>query len=647
MNILIPDEWLRSILKTDATSKQIAEYLSLCGPSVEKIEKVNGNFIYHIEITTNRVDTASVVGIAKEALAILPNFGKKAMLKLYKSKKTYSFTDKVNYLNTSVDPKLCSRFTAVLIKNVVIKKSPKYLVERLELSGVRAINNVVDISNYIMHEYGQPVHTFDFDKIRGARMTLRQSKKGETIKTLDGTSHNLPGGDIVIEDGERRLIDLAGIMGGENSSIDESTKNVLLFVQTYNPVNIRKTSMSLALRTEAVTLFEKGLDSENVSSAILKGVYLFEILTGGRPEKNILDIYPQPYKKVSLSLPYSFIKNKIGVAIEKKGITKYLNPLGFEPKWQKDLLTVSIPSSRISDISIKEDIVEEIARLYGYHNLPSKLMTGTIPDPLTNSPFDLEMKIKLTLKGFGASEVYTSSLVPKSFVSQSALKLKNPLGKETEYLRNSLMPSLIQASKENSGEKRFHLFEIANIYLTKVNNLPLEEMTLAGIFSGYEYREAKGQIEAFLHSLNISYHEKTEDSHGFRPSARLLLTSKKGYIGEFGILEEGYLYYEFSLAKLMDVHEKTKLFTAIPKYPSQVEDITFRLPEKTKAGEVLTTIKSGNKLIYDAKLTDVYQNSYTFRIWYLDTKKTLTNEEVAGIRSKIIKEIKEKYLATV
>ena len=264
MDILIPDEWLRNFLKTEATPKKIMEYLSLAGPTVDKIEKVKGADVYHIEVTTNRVDAASVYGIAREAYAVLPRFGVKTALARANYNPNLGFTDKVDYLEAKVDKKLCPRFAAVLVRGVEAKESPTWLKERLNWVGIRTINNVVDISNYIMVELGQPVHMFDYDKIKGAKMILRESKKGEEITTF--------------------------------SEVDENTKNVLLFVQTYDPSRIRKTSMNLAVRTQAAALFEKGLDTENVSLAVGRGIGLLEKHAGGKAGKNILDIYPNPYK---------------------------------------------------------------------------------------------------------------------------------------------------------------------------------------------------------------------------------------------------------------------------------------------------------------------------------------------------------------
>jgi phenylalanyl-tRNA synthetase beta chain len=646
MDILISDNWLRDYLKTKASPKQVAKCLSLGGPSVNKIEKTKKDTLYHIEVTTNRVDSASIYGIAREASAILPSFGIEAKLKKIKTKTNLPFVNKVSYLEALVDQSLCPRFTAVLIKDIKIGKSPKKIEERLRAVGVRPINNVVDISNYIMHELGQPVHTFDYEKIKGQKMILRKSKKDETIVTLDGQRHILPGKDIVIEDGKGRLIDLAGIMGGLNSAVDEKTKNVLLFVQTYNPVNIRRTSMYLAKRTEAAVLFEKGLDPELVSVGIKRGIELFVELAQGKPEKQILDIYKKPHRSRLLKTTLHFIEQRLGVNLEKEEITSALVPLGFKITWNKNELIVNVPSFRAKDIKIPEDIVEEVARIHGYHNLPSILMEGRLPDPLPDSPFDFEMKIKLALKGWGGTEVYTYSMVAKELVEHAALRIKNPLGKEREYMRTSLRPSLVQAAKENSHQKEaFHLFEMANIYLPRKGGLPEEKMTLAGIFSQYSFRQAKGIIEALLDELNIKAKIEAEDSKGFLPSQRIVIKVKNKRLGEFGVLEDNqYLYYEFDVEALCKAYVQISPYKPIPKYPPQIEDLTLVLPAKTRVIKIVENIKASNKLIKRVELIDIFKgNTYTFRIWYQHPQKTLTDKEVQEIRSKILKETKEKF----
>lgn len=649
MDIKILDSWLREFLTTSAKPAEIAKYLSLCGPSIERVEKVGNDFIYDIEVTTNRIDFASVYGIAREASAILPRFGIPAKLKKIKSEsKNYIFTKKVDYLDAIIDKNLCSRFTAVLIQNVEIDESPKLIKERLEATGTRSLNNIVDISNYIAIELGQPVHTFDYDKIKKAKMILRESKKGETIETLDGKRFTLPGGDIVIEDGEGRIIDLAGIMGGSVSKVDKNTKNVLLFVQTYNPTKIRKTSMALAQRTMAATIFEKGTDEELVSPAMLRGIELFKSLGKGIASKNILNIYSNPYKVKTVQISLSFIKDRLGVEISKKDINGYLSSLDFDCTWSGDILYVKIPSFRSRDVTGSEDILEEIARIYGYHNLPSQIMNGSIPERPTDIKFSFESNIKNIISGFGGTEIYTLSLVPQSYVDEKHLKLKNPLGSETEFLRTSLMPSILAAAKENLGlNEKFHLFEMANVYLPVGGDLPEERLMLAGIFSGYSYRKAKGTTEGILERLGCEVNFETEEAKGFDANKCAFMYSNRKYIGKIGIMENcNLIYYEFEVQKLIEVGSKVHSFKPISKYPSQVEDLTIHLPEHTKIGDVINSITAADSNVQEVTYIGNFNDNYTFHIKYHSSQKTLTDKEVETVRAKIISSLKSKFAAS-
>jgi len=415
MDIKVLDNWLKEFLTTDAPPQKIAECLSLCGPSVEQLEKTKDDYVYHLEVTTNRVDMMSVLGIAREAAAILPQFGYKARFKtsgtLPEVDQTGSFP-----LEIKVNHQLCPRFSAVVINNVTIKPSPPKIKERLEKSGIRSLNNVVDISNYLMRAYGQPVHTFDCDKIKD-KMILRLSRKGETLTTLDGKTFTLPGEDIVIEDGSKRLIDLCGIMGGANSAVDANTKKVLLFVQTYSAKHIRRTSMILGQRSEAAQIFEKQPDPEQIMSVLLKGIQLFKQLTGGAQSSKIIDIYPQPDKPKSVTAPLQLIKERLGVEITQPEVDKILKSLGF--------INNQVPSWRAKDINIPEDIVEEVARIYGYHRLPSQIMATAIPTNYPETNFYLEQQIKHWLVGFGLTEIYTNSLIGQNYPGQ--LKIKNAL----------------------------------------------------------------------------------------------------------------------------------------------------------------------------------------------------------------------------
>ncbi len=647
MDILIPNSWLKKYLNTKATPKEIANFLTLSGPSIEKVTKTaDGDFIYSVEITTNRVDTASVIGIAREASAILPRFGIQAELTnvIVKDDKKYNFTKKVDYLNVSVDEKLCLRFTAVLIKNIKLKESPKEVGDLLKKVGVRPINNIVDVSNYIMHELGQPIHTFDYDKIVKAKMILRLSLKNEQITTLDGKTFKLDGGDIVIEDGSGKLIDLCGIMGGENSAIDSTTKNVLLFVQNYNKHKIRKTSMNLGQRSEAAVLFEKGLDSETVRPAILRAAQMIEKLSGGIAEKEILDIYPSPYRAKTVTTTKTELDKIIGISIKSSEMTTYLTNLSFKTEWNKNKLSVVVPSYRASDIDISEDIAEEIARIYGYHNIPCIMMEGQLPLPKPTLEFNTEKQIKDVLKALGAVEVYNLSLVSKDMVDKNALKLKNPLGTDTEYLRTSIRPSLAKNIEDNPQEKGYvHMFEISNIYIPRKITLPEERLILAGVIKGGEYRENKGIVEALLSELKIDYYTKIVDGKDYLPNQRLEIYSGNNKIGESGNLENGLYYYEFSIQKLISSKKIVKKYKEIAKFPPQVEDLTLVIPQKTYIGNIISEITNHQPLITSIQLTDIYENNFTFNIEYQDKNKTLTDSEVEIIRTKILSLLKSKF----
>src|SRR3990167_7297737 len=290
MNIKITYNWLLEYLDTDASPYELQKYLSLCGPSVEQVNKIGDDYVLDIEITSNRVDMASVFGIALEASAILPQFGKKAKLKTNPLKEyTFNSANLEGSDNKKLDikiqnPKLISRFTAIVLSNIDIKPAPDIIKKRLQMIDIKSINNIIDISNYLMVALGQPTHMFDFDQVAGGTMILRESKKGEKLVTLDDKEVALPGGDIVIEDGSGRLIDLCGIMGGKNSSITDKTKNIVFFVQTYDKKKIRKTSMTTGTRTVAATYFEKGLDPSRVENTLEIGIELLKKYCGGKIE---------------------------------------------------------------------------------------------------------------------------------------------------------------------------------------------------------------------------------------------------------------------------------------------------------------------------------------------------------------------------
>ncbi len=362
MNILIPHSWLKDYIKTDAKPAEIASALSLHAFSVEKIiETSSGEPVYEIEITPNRGDALSVLGIARELRALLPRLGFKVEWQKLKNKKGNE-ADKLKLDVQIVDKSLVPRFSALILEDVQIKDSPDFMKQKLEVVGQRALNNIIDITNYLMFDRGQPMHAFDYDKIKGAKMILRQSKKGEKIITLDGMERVLPEGVIVIEDGEGRLIDLCGIMGAQNSEVDAKTKRVLLFVQVYDPVRIRKSSMALGHRTEAALRFEKGIDFDGVILALWEAADLMKQYANAKEASKLIDILNVEYKPKEVLVDYEKINLVAGIEIKKKEIDEILQGLGFEFSGQK----VKVPSWRYDDIDLPEDLAEEVIRVYVY-----------------------------------------------------------------------------------------------------------------------------------------------------------------------------------------------------------------------------------------------------------------------------------------
>ncbi len=667
MNILIPDSWLREFLETNATPKQIKEYLSLCGPSVERIHNEGNETVYDVEVTSNRPDSMSILGVAREAAAILPRFGIAAKLKndpydldTKASIKHYQ-TKGSKKLHIETDSILNPRWVSIVIDNVSVKPSPKWLQLKLKLTGIRPLNTIVDVTNYFMRAYGQPAHAFDYDEIKPKNdiptMILRASKKGEKLTTLDGKNHTLPGGDIVIEDGSGRLIDLAGIMGGQNSSIKISTKTIVLFMQTYDPVNIRRTTMSLAHHTDAASLFEKGLDEELVLPTILNGIEMVKQVAQGVVVSKLYDIYPNPYKPYSVSVNREKVDAYVGTHLDDNNITDILSSLGFASSLTDKKITVGVPSFR-RDIEIDVDIIEEIARMYGYHNVSATLPDSSPPVIQPDPILKWEEEIKIRLRDWGFTETYTYSMISDELMDifeldkAKAYKISNPLSSEWVYMRPSLQPSVLQALKNNlRHSKDIRIFELSMIYQWVSGSIPNECSILIVVWSGNRFLEAKGLAETLFELFGIPFPQPdTKQQLKWKnPHLRLSL----GTFGSVGILRDDIQHalgittqltvLDLNISKLVMHAKQYKTYIPIPKYPPVIEDMTYILIPRTQIGDVSSTIKSISELVDSVKLLTQFENTATFRIHYLNHMQPLTDEEVKQIRQKIKDTVESKF----
>lgn len=627
MNILLPDSWLREYLQTKATPQQLKEYVSLCGPSIERIYKKNGETVYDVEITGNRPDAMSVAGIAREAAAILPRFGIAATF----LNNPYDIKSKVESRKLKVEKKLCiktdpklnPRWSSVVLSNVRVGPSPNKLKKLLEATGIRSVNNVVDITNYLMRSYGQPAHAFDYDEIRGGKMILRASRKGEKIVTLDGKAHVLPGGDIVIQDGDNRLIDLCGIMGGYNSSIKNSTTNVVLFTQTYNPVNIRRTSMALAHRTDAASLFEKGPDSELVLPTLMRGIALMEEMTGAHVVSHVYDIYPSPYTPYTVSVSEKKLTAYIGE--ELPNIEKILAPLGFRTKKDASTISVTVPSFR-RDIALDVDVIEEVARMFGYHNIATHLPASEPPVVLPDPQLFREQEIKIRLRDWGYTELSTYSMISEKLMdmfnmdTSKAYKIANPLTDEWVYMRPSLLPGVVAAIKENlKHTDALQLFELGMVYQYRKHDLPVETPMLLVVWTGHKMREAKGLAEALGIPGTVREIEEA-------------LLQKIGIGVPITVWETN-----------IEQQKIVKKYTPIPKYPPIIEDFSFIVTPEFQVGPFIDVLSHIHPLIHSVALLDAYENKRTFRVVYLDRTKTLTSLDVAPVHQKFLEYAAEKF----
>lgn len=660
MNILIPHKWLLEHLKTQATPEKIQELLSLCGPSVERIVKSHNQPVYDIEVTTNRVDSMSIRGIAREAAAILPEFNIPAKLKALKlpslqSSKDLDFTIKN-------DPQLCKRILAIKLENIEIGPSPKWMQTRLKQVNQRPLNNVIDITNYIMWEIGHPVHVFDYDKLNKKTIIVRQAKKGETLITLDDKKHTLEGGEVVFDDSTGKIIDLPGIMGTKNSVVDNNSKNILLWIESIDAVKIRQASMALAIRSQAAVLNEKHVDTHLGLTTILRGIDLFSKVTNANLGSRLVDIFPQKLTTKKITLAQEKLDAYLGLKVSPLRVKRILENLGCKVIFSKDSnnYQVTPPSFRAKDLTISQDLIEEIARIYGYHNLPSVIMDTQIPDNPPDDDFRFEFNLKRWLAGWGLSEIYTYSMVSKDLALQSAyslkqhLKIQNPISDDRVFMRRSLIPSLLEAIGDNQ-RKQISIFEMQNVYhpaKTKAN-LPHEELQLA-ITTTKEFIKLKGILDAIAEKLfieNLRVEPIKYDKQSFNPSTtgNILANGKNlGIIGKISNTNISALFIRMeSLRQVSRPHPK---YIPLITTPPIVEDLTFSIKQGVYIGHLIEEIKLTSKLIekvelkyqFRPKKSSCHQN-YTFTITFRHHKRSLSDKELVPVRKKIAKNLKKSF----
>ncbi|MCX6740089.1 MAG: phenylalanine--tRNA ligase subunit beta [Candidatus Parcubacteria bacterium] len=655
----------------------------------EPLSKVLGldDTIYEIDnkSLSNRPDLWSHYGIAREVSVLIGE-------KLKDFKVTLREPQGDSRLDIKIeDFKLCPRYCGVVLEGIKIEESPDWLKKRVASVGMRSINNIVDITNYVMMEIGQPLHAFDYDKLAEHRIVVRNAKKGEKIDTLDDQARELDESMLVIADAVKPVA-IAGIMGGANTEIDNKTKKVIIESANFDHVSIRQTESKLGLRSEASIRFEKSLDPNLSEWGIKRAIELIlQLCPQAKLVSKIEDVKKFKLNQGPIKLSFDFITKKVGQEIPKDKVVKILSSLGFEVKKSVKDLTVTIPTWRATkDISIPEDLVEEVIRIYGYSNLKSSLPMIEISKPEANIERDLERKIKQLLAyGFGLNEVYNYSFVGEDQVKSLGLKVEdhihiaNPQSKDWNLLRRSLIPNLLGNAVSNCRNyDDFGLFEVGSIFWPEAKgekvfdkgdkSLPLQEKLIAGIIcekkNDKPFYIAKNVIAGLLSQLHFDYKlEKIVDVLPFAKMNRaikILVQAKDiGYISEpadnlydkLG-LKSKVSIFEFNLTKLASLYTDVIKYKPIPKFPSIDLDISMIIAKKILWEEIYQAVKDVDKdLIRKITFFDVYEGqgipeakkSIAFRIEYRSDDKTLTMDEVQIIHQKVLQHLEAKFGAQI
>ncbi|WP_114603608.1 phenylalanine--tRNA ligase subunit beta [Staphylococcus sp. EZ-P03] len=628
--------------------------------------------VMEFDLTPNRADALSMVGAAYETSAL---YG--APLTLPETQPDTKDASASDELSVSVENgDKVPYYSARVVKNVTIGPSPMWMQARLMKAGIRPLNNVVDISNYVLLEYGQPLHMFDQDQIGSDEIVVRQAQEGETMTTLDDTERKLLASDIVITNGKAPIA-LGGVMGGDFSEVSDQTQNVVVEGAIFDPVSIRHTSRRLNLRSESSSRFEKGIATEFVDQAVDRACYLLEHYANGevladRVAQGDLGEFITP-----IQISVDKINQTIGSEMTLEDIVKCFEQLGFKTENDNGNLTVYVPSRR-KDIKIKEDLIEEVARIYGYDEIPSSL--PVFEDVTSGHLTDRQAKtriVKRAIEGAGLSEAITYSLISKARAKEFSvsdrpnIELLMPMSEAHAVLRQSLLPHLIDATAYNVARKNHDVFlyEIGRVFFGNgKGELPDEVEYLSGIMTGEysgnqwqgkkeitDFYLAKGILDAVAEKLDIGFGYQAAQIDGLHPgrTAQVLLNDEViGFIGELhpqlaedNDLKQRTYVFELNYDKIMDVSVGYINYQPIPKYPGVTRDIALEVDTTVSAAELLSTIKAnGGTIFKDAHVFDVYEGehmeegkkSVAIRIAYLDKDNTLTDEQVTAVHNQIV-----------
>jgi phenylalanyl-tRNA synthetase beta chain len=644
------------------------------------------DWVFDVDITPNRPDCASVIGVAREISALTGNILRRPEPKIEETGPDIGALTSV----TIKDAAGCPRYAAGIIQNIMLHPSPFWMRYRLHLSGVRSINNVVDVTNYVMLELGQPLHAFDYNRLNENRIVVRRAQEGEIFSTLDGETHTLNSEILMICDG-KRAVAVAGIMGGLNSEIFAGTRHVLLESAFFDPVTIRRGSKLLGLSTEASYRFERGADIEGVTTALKRAISLISDLAGGDIARGFVDNYPKPYSSPNISLRVDRANRILGTTIPSDEMIGYLRALGMEVlNINGDKLNIKPPSFRV-DITREADIIEEVARLNGYENIPVTIPSIRPSEEREAPELIIRDQARSIMTGLGFTEIITYSFISPNSADmlgakeesplRSFVHLMNPLTIDQSVMRTSLVPGLLSTVKNNilNQEKELKLFEWGKIFIRKEGEqLPAEKACLAAVMTGpyrrktwyddersVDFYDIKGAVEALLKGLGVQDFIFQRDNAllpGYDPEISSRIYSSGSFIGQVGLVsfktmeayelqkEKAYLF-ELDIQALLKKLSTTKKFEPFAKFPPVYRDISIIVKRELESFEIMEAIKQeGGELIesvrvfdhYEGRKMDPTEKALAFRICYRSKQGTLDGSEVNRLHESVIDKIRRK-----
>jgi phenylalanyl-tRNA synthetase beta chain len=684
--MLITYNWIKKYIDVEVTSEELSSRLTMAGLETSIQQHPEGlseedNFFLNVDLTPNRSDCLSIKGIAREISAIF-NIPMKSQT--YSLKESIEKTDKfvsVEILNT----KRCPNYSARLIRNVKVAPSPKWLLDLLVSVGIRPINNVVDITNYILWSEGHPIHAFDYNLIEGKKIVVRNALDGEEFITLDGKKRTLTTDDLLIAS-ENRGIALAGIMGGENTEVKDDTKDILLECAYFEPTGIRKTARRIGLHTESSHRFGRGVDPESVARVSDWAAAMIAEIAGGEVCSGAVDSCSYKSTSSVIKLRIGRLNKILGASLQVDDIASILKRLNFLVKQEQDVLSVTVPSFRI-DVAREIDLIEEVARIYGYENIQTSLPSARITPSLMPERIMFENGLRNLLSAKGCTEIINYSFIgEKEFISSmsghNVIEIRNPISQDMSLMRQSLIPGVIKNISLNKkrGNNSLAIFEIGNIYEKRSNFIdqkallcicltPSVNKELWAVDKKRDFYSIKGLLDSISQSMKISKPllKRVEDSSLFHPgkSATILIDDK--IIGRVGVLNSDYLdkyevneellVIELEIDALIKAKQREIKYQPLSKYPVVIRDISLTVDLEIDGDTIINLIKENHKegILKKVTIFDVYQGksipegkkSIACSLEFASDERTLLDEEINLAYENIFAYVNQKTGSTL